>query len=224
MAVLYKNPTFVKVYKSINMKVSVKTPVLFLMAVIFAFASCEIKVNKSINIKNVTADDFEEIELVIRKVMKWSSENETFLGFQPIYDEDRRVVAMDMQVLEDAVKIFKKTNLFDEEFTDNYKKLIESLDHRIKTEDITWEKDGMLPYAQADPWCNCQDIPYEDTSEYWNKIDVEVNRLKKDKAEAQWYWDIENYGREDGYGVELKKQKGTWRISYLEGFDLNSIP
>jgi len=158
--------------------------------------------------------DEEALEKLVRDYLEWSSDK-SFLGFKPVYDPTGTVSAMDLQALDDAVRTISKTDLFDDEFLENLRELVTGYDSGIKSGRVSWQRDEMPPYAGADPWCFCQDIPLPDPSEYWLQVFVEIVWIENDTAMMNWFWHPE----EDPYPVYAKKQNKTWKISYLYGFD-----
>ncbi|MBK8110823.1 MAG: hypothetical protein IPK46_11100 [Saprospiraceae bacterium] len=40
-------------------------------------------------------------------------------------------------------------------------------------------------------------------------------------AEIAWTWDDSEESQSFRYGVKMRKMRGEWRITYLQGFDIN---
>jgi hypothetical protein len=164
-------------------------------------------------------DDKTQIKNLVIQVLKWHDKNGTFNGFEPIFNpNDSLAIGMDLNVLQKELDKFANTNLFDKEFIENYDKIVKTIDKKIKNKEIElWDGD-MPPYAGADPWCNCQDIPYDNP---WDKIDVKFISIDKDNAVLTWTWGDSDWSKDFEYKVKAKKTEGTWKISYLQGFDFN---
>lgn len=164
-------------------------------------------------------DDKTQIKNLVIQVLKWRDKNGTFNGFEPIFNpNDSLAIGMDLNVLQKELDKFANTNLFDKEFIENYDKIVKTIDKKIINKKIElWDGD-MPPYAGADPWCNCQDIPYDNP---WDKIDVKFISIDKDNAVLTWTWGDSDWSKDFEYKVKAKKTEGTWKISYLQGFDFN---
>jgi len=164
-------------------------------------------------------DDKTQIKNLVIQVLKWHDKNGTFNGFEPIFNpNDSLAIGMDLNVLQKELDKFANTNLFDKEFIENYDKIVKTIDKKIKNKEIElWDGD-MPPYAGADPWCNCQDIPYDNP---WDKIDVKFISIDKDNAVLTWTWGDSDWSKDFEYKVKAKKTEGIWKISYLQGFDFN---
>ncbi len=164
-------------------------------------------------------DDKTQIKNLVIQVLKWHDKNGTFNGFEPIFNpNDSLAIGMDLNVLQKELDKFASTNLFDKEFIENYDKIVKTIDKKIKNKEIElWDGD-MPPYAGADPWCNCQDIPYDNP---WDKIDVKFISIDKDNAVLTWTWGDSDWSKDFEYKVKAKKTEGIWKISYLQGFDFN---
>jgi hypothetical protein len=91
---------------------------------------------------------------------------------------------------------------------------------KIKSKEIQWLEGDMPPYAGADPWCNCQDIPYDDP---WDKIEIKFQSIDKENATLTWTWGNSDWSKDFNYKVKAKKTDGVWKISYLQGFDINEF-
>lgn len=162
-------------------------------------------------------DDKTQIKNLVIQVLNWHDKNGTFNGFEPIFNSnDSLAIGMDLNVLQDELDKFTKTKLFDKEFVDNYSKIVKTIDKKIKSKEISFMDGDMPPYAGADPWCNCQDIPYDNP---WDKIVVKFISIDNDNAVLTWTWGDSDWSKDFDYKVKAKKSDGTWKISYLQGFD-----
>ena len=85
----------------------------------------------------------------------------------------------------------KNTGFFEDEFIANYKKIIQTLDKKIKNKEFEAWNIYQLPtfnFANdVNPWCLCQDVPYDKPNPY-DFVIVEIIHFDKDKAELNWKW------------------------------------
>ncbi len=166
-------------------------------------------------------NDKEQIKTVMIQALKWHDTNGPFAGFEPIFRSgEKNAVGMDLKQLETALDKFEKTNYFDKEFIDNYRKIVEKIDEQIKAKKLIFAEDEIPPYGGADLWCNCQDLPVDHS---WDKIVFDFVSVEKDRADFSWTWGNPEWSKGFIYKVMAKKVDGTWKISYMEGFDYNEM-
>lgn len=190
-------------------------PSLLLFAVIFSsYGRAETKPDS-------TTEDKKEMRDLVIRLLKWHENNDVFEGFVPIYNETSRLaIGMDLKALQEALDNLTESNFFDKEFINNYSNIVTSIDKKIKNREIVFMDGDMPPYAGANPWCNCQDYPYENP---WDKIDIDFISIDKSSAVLTWTWGDSDWSKYFKYKVRAKKKNGEWRISYLEGFDFNDL-
>jgi|LSQX01.1.fsa_nt_gb hypothetical protein len=165
--------------------------------------------------------DKEQIGNLVKQVLKWHEKNGVLAGFEPIFiPNDSLVQGMDLTILKPELKKLTESKLFDKEFVDNYESIVLKIDKKIKSKEIQWLEGDMPPYAGADPWCNCQDIPYDDP---WDKIEIKFQSIDKENATLTWTWGNSDWSKDFNYKVKAKKTDGVWKISYLQGFDINEF-
>jgi hypothetical protein len=112
------------------------------------------------------------------------------------------------------LKAIKESNYFDLQFIDNYQKIAEGLDAALKSGKMIWPVNELPPFGyDANPWCNCQDNP----DNYWDILKITGLKIGNDHASFSWTW-----GNGFEYKVKASKKNGTWKISYLDGFDYNN--
>ena len=165
-------------------------------------------------IATATADE-EQLEQLVRKVYEWDETNSTLLDFMPIADaEEIAYVGLDMDLHNQRVTELKQTSFFTASFLENYQQLALAIDEGLKTKKLEWLV-GELPSfgSNANPWCNCQDYP----DDYWKTMTIKVMSLENNTATFTWTW-----GEDFEYQVKAIKENDQWKISYLQGFDLET--
>ena len=166
-------------------------------------------------------NDKQQVEDLVKKVLKWHDENGTYVGFKPLYNpSDDLVIGMDLNVLQNELDKFAKTNMFDKEFIENYGAIVKTIDDKIKSKEISFMDGDMPSYVGADPWCNCQDVPYENP---WDKIEITFLNVDQENATLTWTWGNSEWSKNFNYEVKAKKIEGTWKISYMQGFEINAF-
>jgi hypothetical protein len=177
---------------------------------------------------NKNKGDKEEIQNLIREMLSWSSSKNNSDILPVLTDsKDSMYIGFDLTKLKVNLDKLKTTNFFSSDFIENYNQIILTLDKKIRNKEFDkWSTGELPPFSFAndvDPWCLCQDVPY-DTPNPWSLVEVEVINLNDEKGELNWKWGKpELNGSTDWkdfrYKFKVKKENGKWKISYLQGFD-----
>lgn len=172
-------------------------------------------------------DDKTEIRDLVRNMLNWAESNKTF-DFTPalIDKKDSLCIGFDLKKLDTNERVLKATNFFSKEFIDNYRQIILTLDKKARNKEFKWNTYELPPFNFAndsDPWCDCQDYPYDKPSP-WDLVEVKVVSLDKEKGELAWTWgklgaDADQSWKDFSYKFKVQKEEGRWQISYLDGFD-----
>lgn len=198
-----------------------KLPPRLCLAVLLAVLSFS---NASVASKEPADESPQElIQNLIRQMLKWSDSNAS-IDLLPTADKDGICVGFDFALLNQNLGKLRETGLFAEEFIENYKCIIESIDKKVKSKNYPeWNCRESLPAAygfmvDASPWCSCQD------NLSWDIVQVEVVELDNDKGEMKWNWgkldsSYHHSWTEFSYTFRVKKVNNKWKIAYLEGFD-----
>lgn len=175
-----------------------------------------------------SANDKEQIQNLIRQVYKWHEAQKPSNNDMITDSKDSIYLGFNLDQLRLDIEELKATNLFAEEFIDNYNKIYTTLDKKLKNKEIEWLVGDLPPFgSDADPWCNCQDVPY-DKPNPWDLIEIEIIKLDGEKGELIWKWGkLELNGAKDwkefGYKFRVVKENNKWKISYLEGFNFDEF-
>ncbi len=160
---------------------------------------------------SVAIKDSMEVVSLLRKTYQWYETESRLFDFTLKY-VDGICVGVDQDAEKKRVLELEQTGLFDPAFIDTYNRISAKIDLSIKSDTVKYfEGDGLeLDWIGADPWCNCQDSP----ENYWDKLVLKSLQLNGDEATAVWTW-----GEDYTYTVKVKKTKGIWKITSLEGFE-----
>ncbi|MBR4621681.1 MAG: hypothetical protein IKO46_11955 [Salinivirgaceae bacterium] len=124
-------------------------------------------------------------------------------------------VGLDTDMVNNNISKIRKSNLFSEDFVNNYKVLIDSINGRLLEGYYDkWYVGELPPFRFAndhDPWCNCQG----DNNQYT----IEFVGISNNCKEFRYY---QKYDYDFGFEVRVVFQDGDWKISYLEGFDFEN--
>lgn len=168
------------------------------------------------------SEDKTEIQNLIRQVLNWADTKNSIDLLPAISDStDSIYIGFDMNKLKLNLDKLKETNLFSKEFIDNYNRTILTLDKNIKDKVYyDWLVGEMQTFGFSNnfnPWCYCQEIPYDDPNP-WDLVEVTIIKLDKEKGELTWTWGKTDW-RDIEYNFRVVKEDGKWKISYMKGFD-----
>lgn len=177
-----------------------------------------------------TPDDREALQILIREMLKWANSRSFSRPFlHPLLtDSNHTVTGIDWQEGQTSMDKLRATGFFAEEFIENYHQILSTLDARIKNNEFgEFSDEDQPPFAfatDADPWCNCQDVPFDDHP--FDYVEVEVTERNGKRAKLIWKWgnlnpNTDTGWREFSYRAEALKENGHWKIAYLDGFDLS---
>lgn len=161
-------------------------------------------------------NDSTELTGFIRKLYRWHETKSSNDDFNPITGktQDTSYVGIDWDAHSKRIKELEATNFFSKNFLDNYSKIAQEMDTRLKNGSKEWLVGDMPPFGNdANPWCNCQDYP----DKYWDLMTV--TNIKRDNTivSFKWTWDNESF-----YDVVAVRIDNSWKIEYLQGFDSDS--
>lgn len=172
-------------------------------------------------------NDTVEIRELIKKMLNWAETKKSMELVPALTDsKDSLCIGFDLKKLDTNLTELKNTNFFSAGFIENYKQIILTLDKKAKNKEFKWSTDELPPFNFAndvDPWCDCQDVPYDKPSP-WGLVLIRVVSLDKEKGELYWTWGEPRAGRtpdwkDFSYKFKVQKEEGRWKISYLQGFD-----
>lgn len=182
-------------------------------------------IEKSVRKANDSTSDQDEIQNLIRKMLKWA-DSEHSIDLLPVTTKQNDSIysEFDQNKLKQNVDNLTETNLFSNGFVENYKQIILALDIKLNNHDLEnqyWYVNDMPPFSfssDMNPWCLCRD------NLNWDLVEVE--QIKEN--EYRWKWgglnqDFHQSWKDFSYKFKVTKEDSIWKISYLEGFDINEI-
>lgn len=163
-----------------------------------------------------SADSLQLTKLV-KELYKWHETTKLkHTAYSPVKNNpaDTLYSGIDLKETEQSVEEIKATGFFSDDFLNQYRNIAIRIDKELKDGSSTW-RDGEIPTFDndADPWCKCQDTPRDD---FWNILKFSDFKYNGNEASFKWNW-----GDDSFYHVKAQKTGNDWKISYLEGFDMN---
>jgi hypothetical protein len=161
-------------------------------------------------------------------MLNWS-ESKNSINLLPVLTDskDSSCVGFDFDKHKLNLDKLRKTNLFAEEFIENYNQIILTLDKKIKNREFEKWNIYELPtfnFANdVDPWTLCQDVPYDNPNPY-DLVEVIVIKSDNEKADLNWTWgklelNSDKSWKKFTYKFRVVKENSNWEIAYLRGFD-----
>lgn len=182
---------------------------------------------EELSVNTDKGDDKEVILQLIRGILMWSDEEDRMWHFPGLKDVNSNLyTGLDPVIHTQNLKNLESTGFFSKEFLDNYNGIYRTIDEKLKNKELEWLTGEMPPFGEnVDPWCGCQDIPYDNPNPR-ELIEVEVISLDDEKGELNWKWgslgpDVFQGWRDFRYKFIVVKEDGVWKITYLQGFDFD---
>jgi hypothetical protein len=195
-------------------------------------AETQVKAISKVNTTVVsdTTKDKQEIQKLMRNLLAWAEDGKAVPDLLPfvINRQDSTVTGFDLDKLKGIDDSLKNTGFFSKEFINNYNQIIQLLDSQMKDKEIAPFSTGEIPpfgfHTDSDPWCDCQDVPYDNPNAY-SLVDVRIIDLNNKSGNLYWTWgslpkDVSPDWRTFTYKFNVIKENGKWKISYLQGFDI----
>ena len=159
--------------------------------------------------------DSAEFVLLVKRLLKWheSSHNMDFEVIK-INPNDTVYGGINWPAHRERMLELSRTNLFAKEFIDNYNRIALFIDKELRENKTKYQIGDMQPYSDdLNDWCKCQDYP-----EGYLKF-IKIIKVKEFGGSAEFSW---TWGSDFNYQMKVQKVNGSWKISYLERFDIKN--
>ena len=180
--------------------------------------SCEIPGNQhtdSPNNQSLSSSDSTELLTLVKNVYKWQLTQHKTNGFplKITMENDTLISGIDWDTYRVEMQKLRLTGYFSEKFFSAHQSIALNIDSSIQQTDKKWRKPNGISIweTNSDDWCNCQDYP----DDYWKSITINHFNPSKEVVSFFWTWNNDN---DKQYEMSAVKEKGTWKISYIEGF------
>jgi len=228
--------------KQINKKGNMRITGFLTLILGFIFLSCnqsnsakKTTIEKTENLQQVetvqeidNSKDKEEIQNLIRQTLNWA-DSENVIDILPMLldSRDSIYIGFDLNRHETNLAKLRAIGFFANEFIENYNRIILTLDKMLRNNEFEEWLVGDLPTFRfangANPWCACQDVPYDNPSP-WDYVEIKIIELNNDRAQLAWKWgeldSNTHFSWEDfSYKFGTVKENGKWKIAYLQEFD-----
>jgi hypothetical protein len=160
------------------------------------------------------SDSVEVINL-LREVYRWHDKYQDSLTDFSIIVKDSFQVGLNYDSLNKTVGVLKQTNYFSSSFFDNYKKLADFVNNKLISAHPKYLNEINFDFQDADPWTGFQDS----APDYWDNFKITDYKSTARSASLKWLIQTKDLSSEK-YSVGFSKENGEWKVSYLEGFDL----
>jgi len=183
---------------------------------LFFFFACSILIScgndKSVVVTTVQTINTDSIALtdLVRNSYAWYEKiaDAGFIDFEPSKKNpaDTFYSGIDMEKHRGFLHSMEASGLFIKGFITNYDSIALYIDTQLKNGEEIWLIGDMSPFSDCNPWYEAQD--YSETQTKLEKITINN--------------DVASFVIKD-YNIQARanKENGTWKISYLQGLDIN---
>lgn len=147
-------------------------------------------------------------------IYKWYEKNE-YVNHNNLMIKSR-IMGIDTVKLDSAIQDMKKTDFFSNEFLKNYKQIGLRVNQMMER-DSTLSMVGIaFPFQDYDTWNGSQG-----TVPGWID-DITIHDLSLSATSSSLSWMVKNDSMElSPMKVKFKREKGKWKLTFLEFMDLN---
>lgn len=189
--------------------------ILLLYSLVLISVLCAGQTTKKLPTNELRKDSTEIVNL-LKQVYEWHDKNQSKLTDFDVIVKDSFQTAINYDSFNKTFEAIKKTNLFSTSFLINYKKIANLLNFKLTNASPKYPNEINFAYQDEDSWTHFQD----DAGQYWKTLKISHFTLFTDKASLTWSVKIGSWTSEK-YLVKFEKEKGIWKLSYLEGFDID---
>jgi hypothetical protein len=169
--------------------------------------------NKDSTIQSPNNDSTEIVKL-LKEVYKWHDQDRSNLIDFDIIVKDSFQTGLNFKSFNNKFDALKKTNFFSQSFLDNYKKIGMYINNKLTNANPKYLNEINFAFQDADPWTGFQD----DAPNFWN--DFIIVDFKSSFDSASLKWSIKDWTSEK-HPVKFSKENSKWKVSYIEGFDMD---
>jgi hypothetical protein len=158
------------------------------------------------------------IVTLLKSVYKWHNENGSKLVDFDVIISDSFQTGLNYDSFNKTFKALKQTGYFSSSFIDNYKKIADSVNYKLTTANPKMLNEINFSFQDADPWTGFQD----DFPDFWNHFIITDYKSTTGSVSLKWKAKTNDW-TSPPYNAAFSKENGQWKVSYLEGFDINHI-
>jgi hypothetical protein len=153
---------------------------------------------------------------LLQEVFKWHDKNQRNLPDFDIIVQDSFQTGLNFESFNKTFEAIKNTNFFSTSFLDNYKKIGAYINQKLTNAHPRYQNEINFPCQDADSWTGFQD----DAPNFWNDLKITDYQAYPDSASIRWWIKMNDWSSEKR-PVKFVKEDGKWKLSYLEGFDMD---
>jgi hypothetical protein len=161
-------------------------------------------------------DSVEQI-LLLKAVYQWHDKTQNPVDFQVIV-KDSFQTGLNYDSFNITFNALKQSNYFSATFIDNYRKIADYVNKKLTSAHPRYLNEINFSFQDADPWTGFQD----EAPDYWNQFKIHDYKPAPDSASLKWTIS-DSTSTSAPYEVHFEKEKGQWKVSYLQGFDERTI-
>lgn len=189
---------------------------LFCLATIFTLTNCSFSPSPEIEDTSQESEE-EQLKSLVQKMYIWQQAKEERSVDFDVKGNEIKYTEIDKKALDAKLKTLKESNFFTQNYLDNYTRISNEIDKRLKDGFYEYFVGDLPPFlvAEVNPWCTCQDNP----DKFWETMVFNNIKIESNKASLDWTWGDASVDSDFLYHVDFVKVDNQWKIDYLEGFD-----
>jgi hypothetical protein len=152
---------------------------------------------------------------LLQEVFKWHDKNQSHLPDFDIIVKDSFQTGLNFESFNKTFDAITKTDFFSASFLNNYKNIGAYINNKLTNANPKYQNEINFPCQDADSWTGFQD----DEPKFWNNLKITDYKAFPDSASFMWWIKMNDWSSEKS-PVKFLKENGKWKVSYLEGFDM----
>lgn len=181
-----------------------------LILVLISLAGNSCRQHKALGISR--DEDSNRIVSLVKEMYKWNEVKNTGMGFEVVV-KDTLQTSLDTTKLGAYIASLKSAQLFSVDFISNYKTIVQRTDYKLRNASPKYYNEINFGFQNADPWTFFQ----EDIDSFPARIQIHNLQIAHDSASLRWTLPESN--ERAGYLMKFAREKGSWKVSYMQGFD-----
>lgn len=168
--------------------------------------------SQKINAEIENAKDSSVLKSLLIEIYKW---HQTKGNDYYLICEGYAILGIDTVKLDSTLNELQKTDYFSKEFLDNYKKIGQKIDAKVRKNPNDY-KGGYIyfPFQDYDTWYGGNSFPPN-----WDEMRIYDLIINNDDASFKWTCDKTE--PKDFITVSFKREDNKWKLSHLQYIDLN---
>lgn len=161
-----------------------------------------------------SSNDSAEVVGLLKNIYRWHAQDTGHgIDFDVIV-KDSFQTGLNYDSFGRRFSTLEQTHFFSASFLGNYRALGEKVNTKLVNAHPQLLNEINFDFQDSDPWTYFQD----DFPDFWDQLTITDYRSAADSASLKWKVRTKDWSSE-GYTVRFRKEAGSWKVDYLQGFD-----